>query len=69
MQNERQGWNADELAEQASQQDEDEIKRQMKRGDETEGDADERDDAGTVDKNQTAQGREEVKTKIKEQTD
>ena len=60
MQNEKQGWNADELAEQASQQDEDAIQRQLKRGDETKGNADERDDAGTVDKDDTAQGREET---------
>ncbi len=68
MQNEKQGWNADELAEQASQQDEDAIQRQIKRGDETKGNADDRDDAGTVDNDDTAQGREEKKTKIKEQS-
>jgi hypothetical protein len=66
MQNDKQGWNAEKLAEEASQKDGDEIQRQMKRGDETKGDADERDDAGTVHKNDTAQGREEVKTKIEE---
>ena len=64
MQDKREGWDADELAKEASQIDEDEIQRQIKRGDETKGDADERDYAGKVDNNETAQGREEAKTRI-----
>lgn len=68
MQSKRQGWDSDEIAEEASQKDEDEIQREMKRGDETEGNANERDDAGSVDKNETPHGREEKKHNIKEQS-
>ena len=64
MQDQREGWDSKKLAEEASQTDEDEIQRQIKRGDESKGDADERDHAGTVEKNKTAQGREEAKIKI-----
>ena len=61
----RGGWEADEVAREASQQSEDEIQRQIKRGDETKGDADERDVAGTADSNDTPQGREEAKNDLK----
>ncbi len=61
----RGGWNADDVASQASQQNEDEIQRQIKRGDETKGDADERDNAGSADLSDTPQGREEAKNDVK----
>ncbi len=61
----RQGWDVQELADEASQQNVDEIQRQTLRGDETKGDADERDNAGNVDKNETPQGREEAKNNLK----
>lgn len=61
----RGGWKADDVASQASQQDEDEIQRQIKRGDETKGDANERDNAGSADSNDTPQGREEAKNDVK----
>lgn len=58
---EREGWSAEELAEEASLQESDEITRQILRGDETKGDADERDVVGSVDSNETPHGRKEVK--------
>ncbi len=60
----REGWNIEELAEAASQKDFDEIQRETLRGDETEGDANERDNAGNVDRNETPQGREEAKNDL-----
>lgn len=60
----REGWNVDELADQASQKDVDEIQRETLRGDETKGDADERDNAGNVNKSETPQGREETKNDL-----
>jgi hypothetical protein len=60
----RSGWQADEVAREASQQDEDEIQRQINRGDETKGDPDARDIAGSADSNETPQGREEAKNDI-----
>lgn len=62
----REGWSADDLSKEASQQDEDEIQRQMKRGDETKGNPDQRDYAGTVDSSETPQGREETKNDTEE---
>ncbi|HEY0461165.1 MAG TPA: hypothetical protein VGC97_18665 [Pyrinomonadaceae bacterium] len=69
MQNEkekesREDWSVQELADQASQQNIDEIQRQTLRGDETKGNPDNRDKAGNVDTNETAQGREEAKNDI-----
>lgn len=61
----RAGWKADEVAREASQQDEDEIQRQINRGDETKGDPNERDIAGSADSNETPQGREEAKNDLK----
>lgn len=52
---------AKEIAEQATNLSPDEIKRQMLRGDETEGDADERDVVGSANRSETPQGREEAK--------
>ena len=60
----RAGWDADEVAREASQQQEDEIQRQIKRGDETKGDPNVRDIAGSVDSNETPQGREEAKNDV-----
>jgi hypothetical protein len=60
----RAGWYADEVAREASQQQEDEIQRQIKRGDETKGDPNVRDIAGSVDSNETPQGREEAKNDV-----
>ncbi len=57
----RQGWSAEEVAEEASNQESDEIYRQISRGDETKGDADERDIAGSPENTETPQGREETK--------
>lgn len=58
---EREGWKVDELADEASQIDEDEIQRQTLRGDETKGNPDNRDHAGSVESDDTPQGREETK--------
>ncbi len=60
----REEWNVHELADQASQMDVDEIQRETLRGDETEGNADERDHAGGADRNETWQGREESKNDL-----
>ena len=67
MQNEKttgEGWNVKEIADEASQKTEDEIQRETLRGDETKGDADERDIAGSANRNETWQGREEAKNDI-----
>jgi hypothetical protein len=60
----REGWTVEELANAASQKDIDEIQRETLRGDETEGDADNRDNAGGADRNETWQGREEAKNDV-----
>jgi hypothetical protein len=57
-------WGVEELSDEASQKDFDEFQRQIKRGDETEGDPDKRDEAGSVDSNETPQGREEAKNDV-----
>ena len=57
----RQGWNAEKVSEEATNKEPDEIVRQMKRGDETKGDADDRDVAGSPETNETPHGREETK--------
>ncbi len=65
MQNkEHEGWNIKELANEASQIDEDEIQRQTLRGDETKGNPDDRDNAGSVNTDETPQGREEAKNDV-----
>lgn len=66
MQNkEREGWNIQKLGDEASQKDEDEIQRQTLRGDETKGNPDNRDNAGSVDSGETPHGREETKNDAK----
>ena len=57
----REGWNAEKISEEASNKMPDEIHREMARGDETKGDADARDTAGSSDSIDTPQGREEAK--------
>lgn len=57
----RQGWNIEEVAEESTNKSSDEMKREVLRGDETKGDADERDVVGGVNSNETPQGREEAK--------
>ena len=57
----REGWDSKKLADEASQKDGDEIQRQILRGDESKGNADERDVVGSIDKNETPHGREEAK--------
>ncbi|HEY0427653.1 MAG TPA: hypothetical protein VGC76_07700 [Pyrinomonadaceae bacterium] len=59
-----QGWDLEDIAGEASQRTDDEIYREGRRGDETEGDADERDTAGSSDSNETPQGREEAKNDV-----
>jgi hypothetical protein len=64
-----QGWNAEDIADniagEASNKDADEIQRQVLRGDETEGDPNDRDNAGSAHSNETWQGREEAKNDVK----
>lgn len=57
----REGWSAEKLSEEATNKEPDEVTREMARGDETKGDADERDIAGAPEKNETPHGREETK--------
>ena len=59
-----QGWNLEDIADEASQRTDDEIYREGRRGDETEAGADERDIAGRTNSNETWQGREESKNDI-----
>ena len=54
----RNGWSAEELGEQSSYEDTTEIKRRLARADETAGDPDERDVAGSVPVEDTPKGRE-----------
>ena len=61
----RENWDVQKLADEASQKDVDEIQRETLRGDETQGDADDRDIVGKVDSSETWQGREEAKNDIK----
>ena len=56
-----QDWKIKKLADEASLKDKDEIQRQILRGDETKGNPDNRDNAGTVTSNETPHGREETK--------
>jgi hypothetical protein len=55
----RNHWSAEELGEQSSYEDETEIKRRLARGDETVGNPDERDVAGSVPVKDTPEGRED----------
>lgn len=58
---EKQGWQLEEIVEEASSMEPDEITRKILRGDETEGEPDERDVAGNISTNETPHGREETK--------
>lgn len=60
----KQGWDADELAEQSSVKDADEIRREILRGGKNTEDADERDNAGSVNSSETPHGREETKNDL-----
>ena len=64
----RNGWSAEELGEQSSYEEETEITRRLKRGDETLSDPDERDLAGAVATEDTPQGREARDKPIPEET-
>lgn len=57
----RQGWDAEQLTKESTNKPSDEMLREVLRGDETQGNADERDVAGSVDSKDTPQGREEAK--------
>lgn len=59
----------DEIADQASKPDHDQIQRQTLRGDETKGDPDDRDVAGAVDHEDTPHGREERKHQVKKEAE
>lgn len=62
---ERDNWSAKNISEEAANESSDDTVRKMLRGDETKGDANERDIAGGVESADTPQGSEEAKTKIK----
>lgn len=59
------GWDIKKLSDEASQKEADEVQREVLRGDETKGDADDRDVAGSADSNETPHGREEAKNDVK----
>lgn len=54
----KEGWSAEDLGEESSYEDETEISRRLRRGNETVGKPDERDVAGAVPEGDTAHGRE-----------
>jgi hypothetical protein len=54
----KEGWSAEELGEQSTYQDTDEISRRLRRGDETVGDPNARDVAGVIPEEDTPHGRE-----------
>lgn len=57
----RDGWNLRNVSEEASNEQPDDILRKTLRGKDEQGNADERDIAGSVDSDETPQGREESK--------
>jgi hypothetical protein len=59
----------DEIAEQASKPDHEQIHRQTRRGDETKGDPDERDVAGAIDFEDTPHGWEERKHQVQQEAE
>ena len=58
-----------EIAEQASKPDHEQIHRQTRRGDETKGDPDERDVAGAIDFEDTPHGWEERKRQVQQEAE
>jgi len=54
-------WSSDKLGDEASLKDKDEIQREIRRGGENKGDADDRDVAGSASSDDTPHGREEAK--------
>lgn len=60
----KQGWKAEEIAEEATNKESDETVRQILRGDETKGDPDERDIAGSPDVEDTPHGSQERKHEV-----
>lgn len=60
----RQGWSAEEISEEAANKQPDDIAREFLRGDETKGNPDERDIAGSVSFNETPHGRKERKHEV-----
>jgi hypothetical protein len=54
-------WSSDKLGDEASLKDKDEIQREIRRGGKNDGDADERDAAGSASSDDTPHGREEAK--------
>ena len=59
----------DEIAEQASKPDQEQIYRQTRRGDETKGDPDERDVAGAIAFENTPHGWEERKHEVQQEAE
>ena len=59
----------EEIADQASKPDYEQIHRQTRRGDETKGDPDDRDIAGATDHEDTPHGREERKHQVAEEAE
>ena len=55
---EKEGWSAEDLGEESSYEDETEISRRLRRGDETAGDPNARDVAGAVPEEHTPHGSE-----------
>ena len=64
IEGQKQDWDIEKLSNEASQKDADEIQRQTLRGDETKGNPDNRDHAGSPESKDTPQGREEAKNDV-----
>lgn len=62
---EREGWQTEELNEESVNKEADETVREILRGDETKGDPDKRDIAGSPNSDDTPHGREETKKENK----
>ncbi len=60
----RQDWDAEQVINEASNMTSDDTVREMLRGDETAGDADDRDIVGGVESTDTPHGREETKKNV-----
>lgn len=58
---EQEGWNSKKLTEEASQKDGDEIQREMSQDNSADGKSNDSETVGSIDKNETPQGREEAK--------
>lgn len=62
-------FSSSDIAEEGSLNDQDDVQRQMLRGDESKGDPDQRDNAGAPDHDETPHGYADTKTQIKKESE